>query len=392
MTQEERDAAVGELVELIGIVGGVLCGQSTSDANYFAQTCGRNLNTSEVSQTRQFVLNAYRPQYIPSGTRHPRFKVNSTDPRAISYNILMNTRFDGITEFVAIARLGSFTAAAAELGVTKSSVARAASRLETRLGAKLLHRTTRRLTLTRDGEAWLEHCIAVLDELDRGEDALSVSRHDPAGQVRIDLPSAFGRLFVMPRLLDLAGRFPELMLNVSFSDGFADLIGEGIEVAVRIGTINDTSDLVARRIGEQTLVICGSVDYFAARGMPQTAADLVDHDCIVGSRHRHEITWILKQPDGSIVHHLIRAKHEIHDYEMMLSAVKSGRGLAQLPCWLAEDGLRGGLLVTVLNGMSGGELPINILWPRTRTLPARIRVVVDEIVQLGRGFMVLTNP
>jgi DNA-binding transcriptional LysR family regulator len=166
-----------------------------------------------------------------------------------SYNTLMSTPFDGIAEFVAVARLGSFTAAAAELGVTKSAVARAVSRLEERLGAKLLHRTTRRLTLTSDGEAWLEHCAAAMAELDQGEDVISVAQRAPSGRVRIDLPSAFGRLFIMPLLLGLVQRYPALMLNVSFTDRVVDLIGEKIDLTVRIGALDNTPDLVARPLG-----------------------------------------------------------------------------------------------------------------------------------------------
>src|SRR5262249_9332838 len=137
----------------------------------------------------------------------------------------MGPRFDGIAEFVAVTRLGSFTAVGAELGVTKSAVGRAVSRLETRLGSKLLHRTTRRLILTPAGEAWLEHCVAALAELDRGESALMIARDTPGGEVRIDLPTAFGRLHVMPVLLDVADRYPALHLNVSFTERQVDHVG-----------------------------------------------------------------------------------------------------------------------------------------------------------------------
>ncbi|MET1026756.1 MAG: LysR family transcriptional regulator [Dongiaceae bacterium] len=298
----------------------------------------------------------------------------------------MDSRFDGIAEFVAVARLGSFTGAAAELGVTKSAVGRAVSRLEGRLGAKLLHRTTRRLTLTSDGEAWLEHCLAALAELDRGEDVLSAARHQPSGRVRIDLPAAFGRLFIMPLLLGLMQRFPALTFNVSFTDRVVDLIDEGIDLVVRIGTLDDTPDLVARLLGMQQLVICGTPDYLARRGTPLSAADLVNHDCIVGWRRAYHVSWLLKQPNGFAEQHVIPVKHEICDAEMMLAAVRAGRGLAQLPLWLVGDELRRGELVTVLDGMSGGELPINLLWPRTRTLSKKIRVVIDEIVQGAHRF------
>jgi DNA-binding transcriptional LysR family regulator len=299
----------------------------------------------------------------------------------------MNTQFDGIAEFVAAAKLGSFTAAAAQLGVTKSAVGRAVSRLEIRLDAKLFHRTTRRLTLTSDGEAWLEHCVAALAELNRGEDFLTTARREPAGRVRIDLPSAFGRLFVVPLLLGLAERYPALILSVTFTDRRVDLIGEGIDLAVRIGTLDDTPDLVARLLGMQRLVICGAPGYLAARGTPRGAADLVKHDCIVGRRHQHDVAWLLRQPDGSTIRHVVPVKHEVDDFEMMLAAVRAGLGLAQLPLWLARDDLNRGQLVAVLDGLSGGEWPINIIWPRTRTLPAKMRLLIDEIVEKVHGFL-----
>ena len=304
----------------------------------------------------------------------------------MSYNASVITRFDGIAEFVAVARLGSFTAAAAELGVTKSAVGRAVSRLEARLGVKLLHRTTRRLTLTQDGESWLEHCVAALAELDHGENVLSVAQGSPSGRVRIDLPTAFGRRFVMPLLLDVAARCPALLLNVSFTDRRVDLIGEGIDLAVRIGALEDTPNLVARSLGVQQLVICAAPDYLAARGTPHGPADLAHHDCIVGWRHAHNTAWLLKQPDGSIAPHVVPVKHEISDFEMTVAAVRAGRGLAQLPRWLVGEDIRHGRLVTVLDGMSGGEMPINVLWPRMPALPAKIRVIVDELVRNAHRF------
>src|SRR5262245_47480917 len=211
----------------------------------------------------------------------------------------MDTRFDGIAEFVAVARLGSFTAVAAELGMTKSAVGRAVSRLEARLGSKLLHRTTRRLTLTHAGEAWLEHCVAALGELDRGESALLLARNTPGGEVRIDLPTAFGRLHIMPVLLDVAERFPALNLNVSFTDRRVDLIGENIDLAVRIGNLEDSTDLLARQIGVQHMVIVAAPGYLAKRGIPQSWTELNAHDCVVGRRQGNRIAWLMKQPDGS---------------------------------------------------------------------------------------------
>jgi len=293
----------------------------------------------------------------------------------------MDARFDGIAEFVAVMRLGSFTAVAAELGMTKSAVGRAVSRLEARLGSKLLHRTTRRLILTPAGEAWLEHCVAALAELDRGESALMLARDTPAGEVRIDLPTAFGRLHVMPVLLEVAERYPALHLNVSFTDRRVDLVGENIDLAVRIGNLDDSADLVARQIGVQDMVVVGAPGYIAKRGVPRSLTDLKLHDCIVGRRQGNRIAWLLKQPDGSIARHAVSVKHEFQDFETVQMAVRAGHGLAQLPLWLVEDGIRDGQLLTVLDGMSGGAVPVNLLWPRTNALPAKIRVIVDGLVR-----------
>ncbi|HTJ91715.1 MAG TPA: LysR family transcriptional regulator [Pararobbsia sp.] len=288
--------------------------------------------------------------------------------------------FDGIAEFVAVARLGTFTAAADELGLTKSAVARAVSRLEARLDAKLLHRTTRRLTLTSHGEAWLEHCAAALDELQRGESVLKLAQNNPAGQVRIDLPTVFGRLYVMPVLLEIAAQCPALQLDVSFTDRLVDLIDEGIDLAVRIGEPGDSTDLVARKLGVQQMVICGSPAYVAARGAPRNADDLAHHDCIAGWNFPRRAAWLLKQPDGSLIPHTVPIKHKICDFEMVLATIKAGHGLGQLPLWMVQEDLTSGRLVTVLDEMSGGVVPIHLIWARTPALPAKIRVIVDALL------------
>jgi DNA-binding transcriptional LysR family regulator len=293
----------------------------------------------------------------------------------------MSTRFDGITEFVAVTRLGSFTAAATELGMTKSAVGRAISRLEARLDTKLLHRTTRRLTLTPAGEAWLEHCVAALAELDHGQSALALARDMPCGRVRIDLPTAFGRLHIVPVLLAVAERYPALNLNVSFTDRRVDLIGENIDFAVRIGNLDDSTDLVARKIGVQHMMIVGAPTYLEKRGAPRHPSDLAAHDCIVGRRQENRMDWLVKTPDGTTTRQAVPIKHEFQDFESLLMAVRAGHGLTQLPSWMVRDDIRSGALRIVLDGMSGGELPINLLWPRTKTLPAKMRVVIDGLTQ-----------
>lgn len=292
----------------------------------------------------------------------------------------MDTRFSGITEFVATTRLGSFTAAAKELGLTKSAVGRAISRLEARLGSKLLHRTTRRLVLTPAGEAWRERCVAALAELERGETELTIAQDAPCGDVRIDLPTAFGRLVVVPVLLELADRYPALRFNMSFTDRRVDLVGEGIDLSVRIGDLRDSPQLIARQVGVQHMMIVGESAYIEKRGLPRSAADLAKHDCIVGRRQGHDAEWLLRGADGTVAVCAVPAKHEVQDFEAVLQVVRSGQGLAQLPAWMVKSDIRAGRLLPVLEGMSGGDMPISILWPPSRTLPAKVRVVIDGLI------------
>nr|WP_318289475.1 LysR substrate-binding domain-containing protein [Paraburkholderia sp. BL8N3] len=179
-----------------------------------------------------------------------------------------------------------------------------------------------------------------------------------------------------------------MQLNVSFTDRLVDLTDDGIDIdlAVRIGEPGDSTDLVARRLGVQQMVICGSPAYVAARGAPRQAADLADHDCIAGQHSPRRIAWLLKQPDGAVVPHTVPIKHTVCDFEMMLATIKAGHGLGQLPLWMVHHDIRSGRLVTVLDRMSGGEIPINLLWARTPALPAKVRVIVDALLDRARQF------
>lgn len=173
---------------------------------------------------------------------------------------------------------------------------------------------------------------------------------------------------------------------MSFTDRRVDLIGENIDLAVRIGNLDDSSDLVARAIGVQHMVIVGAPDYLARRGIPRSWDDIKGHDCIVGRRQGNRIAWLMRQPDGSTARQAVPIKHELQDFETVLMGVKGGHGLTQLPLWMVQDDVRSGALQIVLDGLSGGTLPINVLWPQTKAMPAKIRVIVDGLVRWGQEF------
>ncbi|MBB3139880.1 LysR family transcriptional regulator [Halomonas organivorans] len=287
----------------------------------------------------------------------------------------------GITAFVTTAQQGSFTAAAERLGLTRSAVAKSVGRLEERLGLKLFQRSTRRLSLTPDGERYLASCQSALDILDEAEADLTSHIMRPAGRLRVDLPSAFGRRRIQPLLLDIARRYPELSLTVSYSERFVDLIEEGIDLVIRIGELADSSGLVARRLTTQKLVICASPDYLLHHGEPETPEALSQHRCVMGVRRNEPVSWLLKQADGGLVRFTPTPTHEFADGDAMLSAVLAGCGLSQLPLWLVGEHLQSGELREVLAGHSGGEMPISALWPHSRRVLPKIRHVVDELVE-----------
>ena len=295
----------------------------------------------------------------------------------------MEDRFAGIREFVLAVDKGSFTAAAGQLGVTGSAVGKSISRLEARLGVQLLHRTTRRIDLTNEGEAYLLSCRRVMEELDQTESFLATGHREPIGRLRIDLPTMFGRRHIVPALLELAGRHGKLDLSFTLRDQAVDMVSEGVDLAVRIGALADYPDLIARRLGEQHMVVCASPGYLARKGTPLSHADLFQHDCLVGWRRRAKPTWLLKGKSGVMEPHEVPIRHELTDGDAMLGACLSGYGLAQLPAWLANDAMRKGALIQVLHTISGGSMPIHVVWQKTWHLQPKVKVTVDALTNLA---------
>lgn len=167
---------------------------------------------------------------------------------------MLKNQFFEIRNFVTIAQTGSFTSAAQALGMTGSALSKSIMRLETRLGTKLLHRTTRRVSLTNDGDSYLNDCQSAMAILDEAEKRIGCAQQLPAGRVRIDLPTAFGRRYILPSLMELSTGYEQLELSITFSDRTTDLMDDGIDIAVRVGALGSNLDLVARKLGEHRRV------------------------------------------------------------------------------------------------------------------------------------------
>ncbi len=293
---------------------------------------------------------------------------------------VVETQFSGVIEYVETLRTGSFTAAGERLGLTGSAVGKSVTRLEKKLGTKLLHRTTRSLTPTPEGQRYFEGWIAILDEIDSLEQGVVAGSVQVSGSLNVHLPAAFGRRHVMPILLGLMKKYPNLDLSVAFSEKRINLVDEGVDLVVRIGTLADDADLVARRLGSQRLVVCASPEYLKKQGAPKRVAELTEHACIVGGQKSTQPTWLFRRTDGESFSQVVNGRYCFSDGDAMLSAVLDGMGVSQLPTWLINDHLATGALVTVLDEYAGAEMPIHAVWPRSRYLKPRQRVVIDALV------------
>jgi len=296
------------------------------------------------------------------------------------------TRLHGLQPLIAFAetaRQGGFAAAARALGTAPSTLAKAVGRLERALGVKLFHRTTRQVGLTPDGERLFERCQRVLAELeDLQADAAGASAV-AAGTLKVDVPIVYGKRYVMPRLAALAREHAGLQLDVRLNDGYVDLVREGVDLAIRVGPLADSS-LVARRIDAQDMALCSSPAYLAEHGTPRRVADLERHVAVLfrmptSGRNR---PWQLRQR-GAAVEFEPRSRVRVNDGEGLIAALCAGLGVGQIPDYMVTDELRDGRLVEVLKGCRPEPAPISLVWPSGRLLPARVRVAIGALASIG---------
>jgi len=287
-----------------------------------------------------------------------------------------------LASFACAARHRSFAGAARELGMTPSAVAKNVARLEAQLRFRLFHRTTRRVALTADGELLQERSRRVLDEIAEleGAAANTAKRSQPSGTLKLDVPTVYGRRVVLPVLAKLRHRYPDLAFDVRFSDRIADVVGDGLDAVIRVGTLNDSS-LVARRIGWQRMWTGASPAYLRRHGTPLRPEDIQQHQCLVFRipTSRMEWPWRFRVGLRDVV---LRPTTQIwfDDGDALVAGAVAGLGLVHVPSYMAERDVAQGRLVEVLSGMRPPLMPISIVYPGPRQPPLRLKVLIESLV------------
>ncbi len=276
-------------------------------------------------------------------------------------------RFDGVELFLQIVESGNLTEAAERLNLTRSAVGKGLARLEARLGTCLLQRSTRRQRLTEDGQAYYEHCLRALAELEAAESVLESGRQQPRGRLRVSVPLAFGHHYAAPALWALMDSYPELEIDLCFSDRMIDLVQEGFDIAVRIGPLPDTDRLSARRLGEQAMGLAASPAYLQRKGAIESIEDLAVHR---GIAYRSNTAQCSRLASPLIV----------DDLQAVADAAIAGVGLAWLPSWLIAHYALRGQLQAVLPSYREQPSPIHVIWPTAAHMPAKTRCAIDALV------------
>lgn len=283
--------------------------------------------------------------------------------------------------FAQVVSAGGFSAAGAQLGLSKAAVSDHVRRLEQRLGVRLLNRTTRSLSLTASGEACYQHCQRLIEEGDLAERAAIALHKQPMGLLRITAPATFGAMHVAPAVAALMQQNPRLDVELSLSTAAVDLVREKFDLAIRIGTLPPSS-LVARRIATVRQIVTGSPDYLRRRGIPQSLEDLPAHDALQFSPLGWGNDWHMVGPGSHGERRVpMKVRFATDSGEALVAAACAGVGLALLPNWMVHREIASGALVRLLPGWERGDVPVHAVHPSAGRAPAKVRACVDALVR-----------
>jgi len=277
--------------------------------------------------------------------------------------------------FSKVVGAGSLSAAAKELGMSTAVVSRRLAALESRLGVRLINRTTRSLHLTDEGARYFDACSRLLAEIEEADAAVSAGRAEPRGALRVALPAAFGHLHVAPLVPRFATRYPNVQVALSLSDRNVNVIEEGFDLAIRIADLADSS-LAARKLAPNRRVVCASPDYLKRQGTPRTPQELTGHNCL--TTNDFTMTWDYKDPDGEPGAVRVTGRYACDNWEVLREWAMAGLGIALKSTWDVRQQLEDGSLVPLFPGYTfASDVAIYAVYPHRRFLPAKTRAFIE---------------
>lgn len=284
--------------------------------------------------------------------------------------------WEGVTEFASVAETGSFTGASRQLGISTAQVSRQISALENRLNTKLFYRTTRKVSLTEEGQLYYRHCRQILDSLAEAERAISERQGMPRGLLKLTAPVTYGEQFIMPLINDFMLEYPSIEVTMILTNQTVDLIDGGYDLAIRLGRLNSPSTMVARRLSHRTQFVCAAPEYLEKYGTPHTLSELRHHNCLIGN-HDH---WHFQEA-GRERSFRVTGNLRCNSGNALRDAALKGLGLIQLPDYYISDDLTQGRLIPVLSAFQEQEEGIWVLYPQNRHLSPKVRLLVDFLAE-----------
>jgi DNA-binding transcriptional LysR family regulator len=286
-------------------------------------------------------------------------------------------RLDAMSIFIAVVDAGSLTAAARRLGMPLATVSRKVAELESHLNTRLLHRTTRQLSLTEAGSSYVAACRRILEDIGEAERAATGENAAPKGELVVTAPVVFGRLHVVPVIAEFLAHYPEINISLMLTDRVVHLMEEHGDVALRIGDLPDSS-LVATQVGKVRRVVCASPSYLSNRGVPTTPDDLVGHDCITFEVLESKRAWVFGSGRAQ-VSVPVRARLAVNTAEAAIAASALGVGLIRVLSYQVEDAVRGDALRVVLESFESEPLPVSLVHKGQTPLPLKLRAFLDFV-------------
>ncbi|KXZ62380.1 LysR family transcriptional regulator [Acinetobacter venetianus] len=293
----------------------------------------------------------------------------------------MHAELNTIAIFVTVVEAGSFTNAAEQLHLTRSAISKSIARLEERLGVTLFKRTTRLLSLTDEGALFYEHSRIAIAEIHTAEHLLDQGKISATGLLRISAPVLVGQLFITPLIVEFAQQHPDLQVELSFNDRTVDLIEDGFDLAIRIGHLADTHQLIAKKLGDHRMLLCATPDYLAKHGEIKHLDDLKNHTTITYPHTGYLQKWHLQTEDQQLISIKPKAKFMLNDMQTIKNTVLLGAGVAWLPDWLIQDELQQGKLIQTLSDVTTINFPIHVVWSSQSFMPLKTRLAIDHLVK-----------